>query len=290
MSYLVNQKVLWILRIAVAALFLGRAWQHIFWDAPFRTIFWDQSIMEGIVTRLTDMDWETYITSMEVNDLINRFVFSIGILYLLCFFSVLYFRQMPRLASTLLKLGSACLFLLAFLYAKEKFYSPAQFFEYTIQWSCPLFLIFAERRKKFTKTEMTMLKVAIALTFTAHGLYAMNVFPRPGIFLDMTMQILGVSQEVAIQFLNVAGMMDLVISVLIFLPFKFAKWGLGYAVMWGLATALARVVAFFEWSNALTTLHQWLYETVMRMPHFLIPLAVLMLLHHVHEKSQVTDV
>ena len=60
----------------------------------------------------------------------------------------------------------------------------------------------------------------------------------------------------------------------IFLPWKWAKLFLGYAVLWGFGTTIARVWANFNWEWLDYVLLQWLHESVMRMPHFLIPLAV----------------
>ena len=47
------------------------------------------------------------------------------------------------------------------------------------------------------------LKVAIALTFTCHGLYAVGYYPRPGKFIQMTMTILGTNKEASVIFLNI---------------------------------------------------------------------------------------
>jgi hypothetical protein len=120
------------------------------------------------------------------------------------------------------------------------------------------------------------LKVAIALTFTCHGLYAVGYYPRPGKFIQMTMTILGTNKEASVIFLNIAGILDFVLSVLIFLPRRFALIGLGYAAFWGLATTAARVWANYIpefWQDSLLT---WTHESIMRMPHFMVPLAVML--------------
>ncbi|MEL6922610.1 MAG: hypothetical protein AAFO94_01090 [Bacteroidota bacterium] len=274
----IESKHLWILQIAVAALFFGRAWQHLVWDAPYRSLLWDQAWMEGIILRLTGLPWEQYITSMEVDDGIRTFVKCVGAFYVLCGTIALLIRQNRRWMHWVLYLGSGSLLFLSFLYFKEKFFVPAQFFEYSLQWSAPLFLLYSVRYGSLSRRAAFALRLAIAFTFTAHGLYALNVFPRPGIFMEMTMNILGVSETDAVRFLNLAGVLDLVLSVFIFFRGNLAKAALAYACFWGLATALARVWAFFDWSQAGATLSQWLHETVMRSPHFLLPLLLLLLL------------
>ena len=65
-----------------------------------------------------------------------------------------------------------------------------------------------------------IMKVAIAVTFISHGLYALNYYPRPGHFTEMVMDILGVKEATAILFLNVAGILDFVIAVGIFIKGK----------------------------------------------------------------------
>jgi len=278
MTYPIKSKHLLILKVAVAALFLGRAWQHLVWDAPYRALLWDEKWMKGWVTSWSDFTWEEFITSMPVDDSISTFVKCMGAFYLLCFFISLTIEPNKKWKNFILIVGSGSLLFLSFLYSKEKFFSAAQFFEYTIQWSSPLLLIFALRQKTISTQGILLIKLAIALTFTAHGLYALNLFPCPGYFVEMTMNILGVGEEQAFLFLKVAGVLDLVLSLGIFLPFRFAKYFLGYAFLWGLATALARIWAYFEWVNASATLSQWLHETVIRFPHFLIPLFVIVLL------------
>ena len=88
------------------------------------------------------------------------------------------------------------------------------------------------------------------------------------------MDMLYVNEPIAIQILQVAGVLDFVLAVLIFIPGKAARWALAYAVLWGLATSVARVWANVYWEFPLESLHQWLFESVMRLPHALIPLAL----------------
>ena len=123
------------------------------------------------------------------------------------------------------------------------------------------------------------LKIAIALTFTCHGLYAAGYYPRPGQFVDMTINILHTSEKNAILFLNIAGLLDFAISILIFIP-KFSRMALIYAVVWGGLTALARLVANFYWENLEHTFGFWFWEMLYRAPHALIPLLTLYLAYY----------
>lgn len=267
-----------LLQFSAVSVFLGRAWQHLYWDAPFRALLWDEQLLSVWVTQFTSMDWETYITSMEVDDWISFTIKCFGGFYLLAALLSLFLKKVPRWLHYGLLIGAVGLIFLAFLYTKERFYSLGQFFEYTLQFSSPLFLYYwvnALPSESFHNKFLGLLKVAIALTFTCHGLYAIGYYPIPANFLEMTMNILGVGNETAQAFLWVAGILDFMVTVGIFLPWKWSRCFLGYAVFWGFGTTIARIWANFNWEWLDYVLLQWLHESVMRMPHFLIPFAVL---------------
>lgn len=266
-----------LLQFSAFSVFLGRAWQHFYWDAPFRTLLWDEKIMSPIITSLSSMSWETYITSMEVNDQITFLIKAFGLFYFCCAILTLFINKLPSFVKYILILGSIPLILLALLYCKERFFSIGQFFEYTLQFGSPLFLYYFLKNLKnqdLSPSFLLTLKIAIALTFTCHGLYALGYYPIPANFLEMTMNILGVNEDIALPFLKIAGILDFIIAIGIFLPWKWAKYFLMYAIFWGLATTIARVWANFHWEFIGDVLFQWLHESIMRMPHFLIPLAV----------------
>jgi len=275
-----------LLQIAAVSVFLGRAWQHLFWDAPFRTLLWDEGWMKGIVEGGMGMSWDTYITSLEVDDNIQGLIKGTGIFYLICALIAGFIRQVPKWVARILWLGALSLTFLAALYCKEKFFSVGQFFEYSLQVGSPLFLYAMVYKSIYLERLLLLMKIAIALTFVCHGLYAVNFYPRPGIFVDMFLNTLGTSEETAHSLLFVAGLLDFIISLLIFLPYKCARPAMAYAVFWGLATALARVTSFFDFSYAGESLYQWLHETVYRMPHFLIPLVAFILMGYLMEESK----
>jgi len=266
-----------LLQFSAFTVFLGRAWQHLYWDAPFRTLLWDESWLSGIVQDSLGMNWETYITSMEVDENISWSIQCFGILYLLSAFVALFVKRLPRFFHHLLLVGTAGLIFLALLYCKERFFSIGQFLEYTLQFGSPLFLWWLADRKDNlpTKKFLLILKIAIALTFTCHGLYALGYYPIPVQFMEMTMNILGLGEDSAKNFLSIAGVLDFLVAIGIFLPWKWARLFLAYAVFWGFGTTIARVWANFNWEWLDYVLLQWLHESILRMPHFLIPLAVL---------------
>lgn len=272
-----QHQIVSILKWATFSVFAARGFQHIYWDAPYRTLFWDENLMKGLVTNWLGYDWHTYVTSPATDAFLTSMVDGIGWFYLLCALAALFIQRLPRVAIPILLTGSLSLLFLAFLYCKEHFFFVGQFFEYTLQWSAPVFLVLAYRQILQPSTLSLSLKIAIALTFTCHGLYAVGYYPRPGHFMQMTMNILHIDKASAIQFLNVAGALDFVLSVLIFLPGRLALLGLGYAIFWGFGTTMARIYANFIpdfWQDSLLI---WTHETLMRFPHFLVPLAVFLM-------------
>ena len=261
-----------LLLIAALAVFLGRGYQHLFWDAPYRTLLWDENWLKGIVEHLTSYSWEQFITSLKVDDQIQGSIRLTGIFYLFCGICVLFVRK-HRLLRFPIYLGVVALVILAGLYMKEKFFHIGQFLEYSLQFMSPIFLIWY-LRTGMTPRLVFLMKIMIALTFTCHGLYAVGYYPRPGNFVDMTINSLGLTEADAIRYLNFVGLMDFIIAVCIFLPWEISKFALGYAILWGTLTTSARLVSYVELDEFLTLLHQWGFEALYRLPHFIIPIAV----------------
>jgi hypothetical protein len=259
-----------ILKLSVILVFLGRAWQHFFWDVPFRTLLWDEGLMTPII-RAFGMTWESYISNFEIAYQQEFVMQLIGVFYLILIVLVFFIDTKKRWIKWLFWIGSIFLFLLSLLYWKEQFYRIGQLIEYTIQWSTPVFLILAIYKSKNTIPFRFWLKVAIAFTFVGHGLYAFGYYPVPGNFVQMVLDIFTFNDKEAATLLTVMGILDFVVAIGLFLPFlwKFSIW---YCIAWGFATAFARIVTNFDVMMPIESLHQWLYETVYRLPHGGLPL------------------
>ena len=264
-----------LLRISCFLIFLGRAWQHLVWDAPLRAFFWDQNLLEGAVSFLLGMSWSEYVTNPSTDLFINILTRSLGLFYLAMAVLTLVIKPSMKRLQWSFKLASVFLAMLAFLYCKEKFYHIGQFFEYSIQFGVPILFCMVLFNEHLTSRVIFYLKLCIALTFVAHGMYAFGYYPRPGVFVDMTINILGVSENMAHQFLRIAGVLDLVVGIGIFIP-RFAYISLFYATIWGLATAIARVWANVDFGPfALPLLNQYLPQTIYRLAHGLVPFTIL---------------
>jgi len=270
-------KVLSIVQIATVFLFIGRGWQHLFWDAPFRTFLWDESLMSDFVNNWLSMSWKDYVSSPDMDDNIQNLIKGFGAFYILLAILSIFIKKIPKIFTWLLPIGSAALILLALFYMKNAFFSTGQFFEYSLQFFTPIFLFILINQKMELKKLLLLFKLAIALTFTCHGLYAIGYYPQPVLFVQMTMNTFGISEMASKNFLSLVGYLDFLVSVLIFLPRKWGYYALGYCVLWGIMTTFARIVGNFYPEFWLESLSKWTPESLYRFPHFLIPLAAMIL-------------
>lgn len=272
------------LKIAAFFVFLGRAWQHLFWDAPYRSLFWDESLLKPLVENLTAMSWQEYATSEVVDTFAQQIIFYNGIIYGVAAFTIMIMtKKNIRFTQFPIVIGGVSLLILTVLMTKEKFYHVAQFFEHSIQFGTP-FVLFLFYKKSIQQQRLTfILKILVAATFCSHGLYALGVYPVPGNFVDMVINILGTSEQQALLLLYVVGILDIIIAVLIFIP-KTAKIAIWYALIWGLLTAFARIFANLQFDFLLASLHQNLYHVMYRLSHGLVPLAILITLPRFSKK------
>ena len=232
--------------------------------------------MSGVVRTFFGMNWSEYVRSPETDIWVENIIVGHGWFYVLCAVAVLFIRKIPKVAGVFMWLGAAALLFLAFLYTKEKFYHFGQFFEYSLQTASPLLLWYLVKNERLPDVKfIKIVKILIAVTFVCHGLYALNYYPRPGNFVQMTISILGAEEESAVAFLNFAGIMDFALAIGIFLPRKFAVPFLIYACIWGFGTSIARVWSEFYLDFWQETLLQNTWKTVLRLPHFLLPLGTL---------------
>jgi hypothetical protein len=260
-----------LLRVSALAVFLGRGMEHLFRGGPYRALFWDEDWWgrEGA-------DWSRISEGWFSDGVIDGITTGIGIYFLVCAVFLAAAREgRGRRWAWPVWGGVFCLVLLAFALFKDKFYQVPQFMEYTLQWATPgLFLLLffhgLERRKI-----LLLGRIAIALTFVGHGVYALGWLPVPVHFMEMTMGILGLDEEAARLFLRIAGGLDMWVAVAMFLPGRWLRSGLVYATCWGFLTALARVVYGFQWDLPLDSLSQGLPGTVYRIAHGMVPLWVL---------------
>lgn len=259
------------------AFLLGRAYQHIFFEGPYRAFFLDESLFSWWVKAIGG-DWFTYVNDPVVDQYILFYTRSIGIfwwitamLLLLLSFNVAFLLRNKRLVWISSWISSITLFFLAFCYFLEKGYQWAQWIEYSAQFCFPVLAVWS-----FTKLGdrwfILGCKIAIALTFLGHGLYALGYFPVPGNFVYMVIESLKLNNEQAVNFIYIAGVLDMIVVLFLFIP-KLDKYALLYAFLWGFLTSLARPWTMIVPNHLFwLTVHQSLFEFVTRIPHFMLPL------------------
>ncbi len=181
-----EHKTIHLLQFLVVMLLWGRAWQGLFWDLPLRTFFWDQLWLEGIVTTLTNDTCQQYVTnkSLPTDQLIDGLGVGLGVFWALSGIAVFFLKPRPRLGKLLLYTNTITLFLLAFLYFKERYWQVGQLVEYSAQVAAPVLLAHAYYNGQNTARFRTSVKIIIALTFCAHGLYAVGYYPQPGSWVE----------------------------------------------------------------------------------------------------------
>ena len=238
---------------------------------------WNEDRFAPIVQSLFGLSWQEYILHPLSDAYLQSIVSGIGLaLIVLCILVLIKFPQWTK--NIALGISFIILVFIALLYHLEKFQTAGQFFEYSLQFMTPVFLFYYFRYGS-SNTFLYLLKFSIAFTFFSHGLYALGFYPVPGLFVSMTMNILHCSNTFALNFLMVVGVLDLIFSVGLFLPGRAFKISIYYCIVWGFLTAFARIVAHVDFSFLGSTLHQWWFQTLFRVPHFVIPLVVLKLIN-----------
>ena len=264
-----------VLKLTVFLIFIGRAYQHIFWDGPYRSVLWDEDFFSGFVQNVFGLTWREFVESETMDYRIQLFIKTIGVIFALAGFSALFYNAKRKFLRPIILVAIFFLSILAIVSFKSKFFQFSEGFEFGIQLFSPILLLWSYRAEVNLKRLITMAKVAIAITFVGHGIYAVGIFPQPGYFIDMTIKILHLSEDGTRLFLKTAGILDFIVATLLFIP-KLQKPALFYCIFWGLLTAMARIVAGFSIDFPFQTTHQWAFETVYRLSHGLLPLWTLL--------------
>jgi hypothetical protein len=257
-----------LLKLSVFGVLFGRGLQHILFDIPFRSILWNEDLLAPLFSALS-LDWFSYATSKSVDNGINKFAGTIGVVLVLLSLIPLFFIKKFK---KLLLPSSFYILFLSVLFFIQKYFIIAQFIEYASQVVAPLALYLWWRGENRDKLEL-IIKVGVALTFLGHGSYALGIFPVPGNFIDMTINILGCSEASARLILKIMGGLDFIAAALLFLPVT-RNWALSFCVIWGLLTTCARILEPVLLGSSNIIIHSG-YEFLVRLPHFLMPLFLL---------------
>lgn len=265
-----------LLYLLSCLIFAGRGYQFLFFDVPVRAILWDESLLATPLQSLLGLDWQVYATSASVATIISIGVkccaLLMGLTSMICAFWPYFYHL--RFTQTLVCTSTSILLFLSICLFKEKNYDVLQVFELAVQIVTPLALLYYTKYG-YKKKLLTALKTAIAITFIAHGLFALGAWYVPGHFIDMTIKLLSFSEQQARFFLCCIGIADILASILIFTKSRLVYVAFAYMIFWGIATAFARVFYSINPAVFWQSLHSSLYLTIYRLPHGLLPLAAL---------------
>jgi hypothetical protein len=262
-----------VLAVSAITVFLGRSYQHIFWDAPFRAILWDEKLMSGMLSRMFSISWDGWAENASIDKTIQRVIKTIGYIYLSIALAIIFYKKTKHFLKYFLLFGILSLAFLAFASTKEKFFQLGETMEFGIQIASPLILFLTLYSHVKASTLIWIAKVSIAFTFIGHGLYAFGFYPQPGYYVDMIISVFGWEENLSRDFLRLMAMADFAAAVFILIP-NADKPALVYCIVWGFLTALARTVGHFNHDFALQSLHQWAFETIFRLSHGLLPIWV----------------
>jgi len=258
-----------ILRLGAFLCFAGWTWVHLYWEAPYGVLVWQDTTYE-IASRF-GISWEEFVGTGADDGTVQKWMARVGWLYLACTIMALTVRQRSWLQIAVLVLGSGLLTVLSYAkYVSSQRQLP-MFVEHGGQMLMPILLVMALAlgvRHRITRATAI---VALVMTFVGHGSYAIGWWPTPANFYAMTSVILKVDYETARILLRTAGVLDLLVCVGIFLPYV-RRPAAAYAALWGFVTAMARPMAGMSMGLYYWGADQYLHEAVLRAPHWMIPL------------------
>ncbi len=279
-----------ILRITAFLLFLGRAWEHIVWDGPYRNIYYNPHGFGNFLEWITGTPLAEIYRSDFHRNFIDGFTVSIGLIYVLAAISVWFHRPSRKWSGWIIIAGTVALGLTYYGYFVGKHYNWGTLLEHSSQFITPILLLMLLRGKS-SKVIFVLAQVSIALTFICHGLFAYGYYPQPGNFIDMMITGWGMSEDVAIKSLEHIGVIDFVFGGIVLIPIGLvirSEWWskalkpvlilfLVYGILWGFLTAFARIYLHWDGTMIWRSIEGHLHQFLVRVPHATIPLIILLL-------------
>ncbi len=264
------------LQLCVSVLLLTRGWLTWRWDSPIRSLVWKEDWWTWLIEKYSKLSWADFANQSDAYITTGLAWLGIGLMILGVVPWFVRKPYCPRIAWLLLP-ATVVLGLDGFARFMSRDYELGMGLEHSLQIGAPMLLFVAARRPEKMKLWLRVASALTALTFVGHGLYAIGFHTVPLNFKLMTQGILPLSAEGTVTLLLVAGWLDLVCAVGLFIrPLRVPS--LIYMIVWGGLTALARAVAYFDPSAKGMGLDPWVFETLVRTPHWLIPALILALI------------
>ncbi|MED5586876.1 MAG: hypothetical protein VYB61_11000 [Verrucomicrobiota bacterium] len=280
-----NPALCWLLRILCAVMFAGHGWMCFNEQMPLHALLQDEPLMATFVKNFFSMDWKDWL-ALKISDHIDTAIrVQAWIFFVFAALTLVparnWFMRIVYLT------GTANLVFLAWLKYFDAAEGIGHFLEHAGQFCMPLMVYLVVFGRGWRFSAGLIAAIAIALAFVCHGLLAIGLpseiswlnHPRPGKFTEMTMLSLGLeSEKSAGAILLAAGILDIAAAIFLFTAGKWRTMALVYMLIWGLLTTLARPWSYFDPVFAGETLNRWLPEALYRVPHFGLPLCLLLAL------------
>lgn len=263
-----------ILRISAFLCLAGWTWSHLYWEVSYGVLLWHDSAYEWAT--YFGISWDEFVGSGAGDGWIQRWVSRIGWVYLVCTILTLTVGRRSYWQMGVILIGSVFLALLSYVKYVEALNQLPMLLEHGGQVLAPVSLVLALLLGPGHRATVATAIIAVVATFAGHGAYAIGWWPTPANFYAMVTVIFGLEYDTVVTMLRCAGVLDFLVCLLLFVP-PLRRASAGYAFVWGLLTALARPVAGMSLSLNYWGADQFIHETVLRAPHFLIPLYLLML-------------
>ncbi|MEQ9412162.1 MAG: hypothetical protein RIK87_30930 [Fuerstiella sp.] len=261
------------LRLGAFLCFGGWTWVHFYWEGPYGVLLWHESTYE-LASRF-GLTWEEFVGSGADDGLVQKWIGRVWWLYLGCTLLTMTVCRRSWLQKTALVFGSGLLMLLSYAAFVRSQNQLPMFVEHGGQMLSPIVLVLALSFGAAHRVTVITAIVAVIMTFAGHGCYALGIWPTPGNFYAMTTVIVGVEFPTAQTLLRIAGVLDFLVCIGICIPFV-RRASAVYATLWGFVTAIARPAAGMSWGLNYWGADQFVHEAVLRAPHFLIPLYLLL--------------
>lgn len=256
--------------IGSAALFLGKVIQSGVAGTAIVEFLGYESWLSGIVGRW--MSWEAY--AIQVYPKFSEYAAGFWTIGYLVALAGMF---LPRTWRWTIWMGAILLLLEAVMATAGQFYWAASFLEKSLMFMAPILYLSARYHLHDQWIRWVFVgRWAVGVVFVIHGLYALDIFPLPGYWIEMVSMATGISGEWAGIFLHGIGLLDIFSALWVVLRPNEGRLVWYYLISWGLLTALGRVLGFLMEGYFLDTLVNWGYETMIRLPHGLIPLALYM--------------
>lgn len=259
-----QQLLLITVRISYISVILGRCWQMLVGNFPLFNLLWDEKLLKPLIEKKLNSSWQFYLQWSEP---LITLILTVG-----SFFGLMaaVYTLASREAIKTTCFITLYLIFIAFLYWKEKNYEWIELGEYGAQCISPVVHYYFYKYQRLSTEAFYGTLIAIAITFAAHGSYALDLFPRPALFMDMTLYILPLTQEQGILFLRIVGCLDIIAAGGILYK-RLRTLSLFWMIQWGLATTLARLSLIQTAPNLWVGLYENLHEILIRLCHFLLP-------------------